>query len=130
MIRACHHIAIAVKDLAAAKRFWGEALGLEELKRPKEIEHFTSAWYQLGISELHVVENADFEPLQGPLAPHIAVAVREDDFEAAVARVREAGFEFGFGPAHGPDGILRAVTQDPTGNTVEITVAELRQTSV
>ncbi len=130
MIRACHHIGIAVHDLEAAKRFWGDALGLEELERPKAIRHFTSAWYQLGVSELHVFQNEDFVPSTDDLAPHLAVAVRNEDFEAVVERVRKAGFEFGFGPAEGPDGILRAVTSDPTGNRVEITVGELRQTSV
>ena len=95
MIHAIHHIGIAVHDLEAAKRFWGGALGLEEVKRPKAIEKYTSAWYQVGGAQLHVIENKDFVPPKGELIPHVAVAVKREEFDAVVERVRRAGFDFG-----------------------------------
>lgn len=124
-ITACHHLAICAHDIDAARAFYGELLGLEELERPPEIaKNFRSAWYRLGISEMHVVENPDFEPLDSPLGPHIAVVT--SDFDAFTQAVAERGGKFRFGPAAGPDGVLRAIVKDPTGNTIEITNDTLR----
>ena len=124
-ITGCHHFAVCVHDIDEARRFYGEVLSLTELERPPEIAaNFRSAWYLIGSSELHVVENTEFQPLKSPLAPHIAVAT--SDFRALTAQIVDRGGEFAFGPGPGPDGILRAVIADPTGNTVEITAAPLR----
>ena len=127
-IRACHHVAICVRDAQEARSFWGAALGLEELERPEAIRHIPGVWYRIGISELHVIENPGATPPSGPLAPHIALAT--PDLDTVVARLRDAGYAIAFGPARGPDGVLRAVTTDPTGNTVELTDAALRATEV
>lgn len=124
-ITGCHHLAVCVHDIDEARRFYGEILLLEEVERPPEIAaKFRSAWYRIGPSELHVVENTAFQPLDSPLAPHIAVVT--NDFDALTDQVVERGGEFRFGPGPGPDGIRRAVIADPTGNTVEITAAPLR----
>ncbi len=123
-ITGCHHVAICVRDIDDARRFYGEILSLVELERPPAIaKNFRSAWYQIGSSELHVVENAAFEPLDSPLAPHIALAT--SDFDVVTAQIAERGGEFAFGPGPGLDGILRAVIHDPTGNPLEITAAPL-----
>ena len=125
-ITGCHHLAICVHDIDEARRFYGQVLSLTELERPPEIAaNFRSAWYLIGSSELHVVENPEFQPLKSPLAPHIAVAT--SDFRALTAQIADRGGEFIFGPGPGPDGILRAVIEDPTGNTLEITAAPLRR---
>ena len=124
-ITGCHHLAICVHDIDEARRFYGEVLSLTELERPPEIaEKFRSAWYLIGSSELHVVENPEFQPLDSPLAPHIALAT--SDFRTLTAQIADRGGEFTFGPGPGPDGILRAVIEDPTGNALEITAAPLR----
>ena len=124
-ITGCHHMAICVHDIDEARRFYCEVLSLTELERPPEIaKKFRSAWFLIGSSELHVVENREFQPLDSPLAPHIAVAT--SDFGALTAQIADRGGEFTFGPGPGPDGIVRAVIEDPTGNTLEITSAPLR----
>ncbi len=124
-ITGCHHLAVCVHDIETARVFYGEVLALEELERPPEIAaKFRSAWYRMGGSELHVVENADFQPLDSPLGPHVAVMT--DDFDATVARIEALGTAFQFGPGRGPDGVLRAVLRDPTGNVFEITSAQAR----
>ena len=123
-ITGCHHMAICVRDIDAARQFYGEVLQLTELERPPEIaSKFRSAWYRVGTAELHVVENVDFQPLDSPLAPHIAVV--SNDFDALATQIAARGGKFRFGPGPGPDGINRAVIQDPTGNTLEITSAPL-----
>jgi catechol 2,3-dioxygenase-like lactoylglutathione lyase family enzyme len=125
-IDACHHVAVAVRSAAEARRFYGEVLGLEELPRPLEVAGmFAGAWYRLGVSELHVFEQPNFEPFAGGAAgPHIAL--HTSDFEGTVERLRGRGCEFAFGPGRGPDGIARVIVRDPTGNVVEITDAALR----
>ena len=124
-ITGCHHMAVCVHDIDEARRFYGKILSLVELERPPEIAaKFRSAWYLIGLSELHVVENPDFQPLDSPLAPHIAVGT--SDFDAFTAQVADRGGKFSFGPGTGPDGIRRAVIEDATGNAVEITAAPLR----
>lgn len=113
------HLAINVKDLEAARNFYGQLLGLAELPRPAAVaEQFRSIWYLLGNAELHVVENPDFEPLKSPLGPHFAIAC--DDFNSACKRIAEQAEDVLFGPAKGMDGIDRLVVRDPTGNVVEI----------
>jgi catechol 2,3-dioxygenase-like lactoylglutathione lyase family enzyme len=124
-ITGIHHVAVCVQNIEDARRFYGEVLSLIELERPPEIaNNFRSAWYLLGTSELHVVENPDFKPIRSPLAPHIAVVT--SDFDAVTAQITNRGGKFVFGPGPGPDGVLRAVIPDPTGNTIEITSAPLR----
>jgi len=124
-ITACHHMAICAHDIDAARHFYGELLALVELERPPEIaKNFRSAWYLLGSSELHVVEFKDFQPLDSPLGPHIAVTT--SDFDAMTAQIAARGGKFAFGPGEGFDGVRRAVIHDPTGNTLEITAASLR----
>lgn len=124
-ITGCHHVAICVHDIDEARQFYGDVLSLPEVERPPEIAaKFRSAWYLVGPLELHVVENREFQPLASPLAPHIAVAT--SDFHALTAQIAHRGGEFSFEPGPGPDGILRAVIEDPTGNTLEITAAPLR----
>ncbi len=113
------HLAINVRDLDAAKVFYGELLGLPELPRPESVAaQFRSVWYLLGNAELHVVENPDFQPLKSPLGPHFAVAC--DDFATASKRFAEMGAPIMFGPGKGADGIERIVLKDPTGNVVEV----------
>jgi len=124
-IDACHHVAIVVRDAAAARVFYGELLGLEELERPADVrDRFAGAWYRVGALELHVFESPDFSPPAAAIGPHMAL--HTDDFDGAVARLRGHGCAFAFGPGRGPDGVARAIVRDPTGNVVEITDAALR----
>jgi len=124
-ITGCHHVAVCVRDIDEARRFYGGVLSLTELERPREIaSKFRSAWYSIGPSELHVVENPEFQPLDSPLAPHIAVAA--SDFRALTAQIADRGGVFAFGPGSGLDAIERAIIKDPTGNILEIIAAPLR----
>src|SRR5262245_14587326 len=70
-IDACHHVAIVVRDAAAAREFYGELLGLDELERPADVAgRFAGAWYQIGAIELHVFEQPDYQPPSVPIGPH------------------------------------------------------------
>lgn len=124
-IDACHHVAIVVRDATAAREFYGELLGLEELERPADVAgRFAGAWYRIGALELHVFEQPDYQPPRAEIGPHIALHTA--DFDATVERLRGRGCRFAFGPGRDTDGTARAILRDPTGNVVEITDAALR----
>ena len=126
-ISACHHVALCVADAEKARAFYGDALGLEEIPRPPEID-IPGAWYRVGVTELHVFQADGYEPPRSAsFPPHFAL--RTEDFEGTVERMRAAGISFDFGPATGEDGIARVVTRDPTGNVVEVTDAPLHGAS-
>src|SRR5262245_48178868 len=73
-IDACHHVAIVVRDASAAREFYGDLLGLEELERPADVgQRFAGAWYRLGALELHVFEQPEFQPPTAAIGPHIAL---------------------------------------------------------
>lgn len=48
-------MSLTVTDLARAKRFYGDVLGLAELQRPDF--DFAGAWYALGDRQLHLIES-------------------------------------------------------------------------
>ena len=124
-IDACHHVAIVVCDAAAARAFYGQLLGLEEVARPADLaDRIPGAWYRIGPLELHVFEQADYRPPAAAIGPHIAL--HTPDFDATVERLRSRGCAFAFGPGRDADGTARAIVRDPTGNVVEITDAALR----
>lgn len=124
-IIGCNHLAICVDDLAKAKSFYGDTLGLEELERPEFVaKNFSSAWYLLGNAELHVVEDAAQTKPGSPAGPHFAVST--DRFTEFVAALADTDTDIVFGPGKGMDGIDRLVVKDPAGNVIEIIDLPLR----
>ena len=64
------HCGLVVSDLERSRRFYGEALGLEELPRPSNFA-FAGAWFALGDTEIHLLAEADTtgragQPRQAP----------------------------------------------------------------
>jgi catechol 2,3-dioxygenase-like lactoylglutathione lyase family enzyme len=54
-LETLHHVSIPVTDLEAARRFYGEILGLQEIERPAF--DFGGAWYRLGGRQLHLIRD-------------------------------------------------------------------------
>jgi glyoxylase I family protein len=48
------HCSVLVTDVAKARRFYGELLGLREIPAPKEFD-FVALWYDLGGTYLHLL---------------------------------------------------------------------------
>lgn len=119
-VTGCHHIGLPVHDFAAARQFYGEILGLEELERPASLEKlFPGVWYGLGGTDLHLFLHEQYKGEGSPFSHHIALHVA--DFDSAVAELRNAGCDFDREPGVGPDGLARAFVRDPAGNLVELT---------
>ena len=106
---------LEVADLDAAARFYGEVLGLPRLSRSDN-----RAWFLVGgRSRIGLwTPQVGIAGGQGGEHVHYAMHIGEDDYDAAVARLREQGLE-----VHEEDfeesGRAMYVT-DPDGNVVEL----------
>jgi catechol 2,3-dioxygenase-like lactoylglutathione lyase family enzyme len=101
----------------AARRFYGELLGLEEAQVPSSIAHLDLIWYRLGDTELHLFAG---DPAPDEFAAHFCIQV--DDLQALRERLQQAGVEVS-------DDIAipnrpRFFVRDPFGNRIEITSIE------
>jgi catechol 2,3-dioxygenase-like lactoylglutathione lyase family enzyme len=112
--RGIHHvqIAIPVGGEAAARRFYGGLLGLEELPKPRRLAARGGLWFRVGTQELHLGVDASFVPAR---KAHPALhwsglpALRQELTEGGVL-VREEEPLPGF---------RRFYVDDPFGNRLE-----------
>jgi len=90
---ALHHIALPVSDLARARRFYTDVLGLREIERPAAFD-FPGAWFALGDGQLHLIARSDGTTRDGkPLdSRDVHFAIRIQDFEAMLVHLHRAGY--------------------------------------
>jgi catechol 2,3-dioxygenase-like lactoylglutathione lyase family enzyme len=105
---------IAAPDIAAAKRFYQDVLGLEPLMDHGWITTYGSQ------AKMAVQVSVATEGGSGTRVPALSIEV--DDLEAALARMRKAGFPIEYGPADEPWGVRRFYVRDPFGTLVNILV--------
>ena len=126
-IRNIDHVVLRVRDVAASKRFYCDALGCS-------VERESEA---LGLYQLRAGASLiDLVPVAGPLgrlggaAPgadgrnvdHVALALAEFDVDAIRAQLRAHGIEPGdVGDRNGAGGMGPSMyIRDPDGNVVEL----------
>ena len=116
------HVAVSVTDLDAARRFYCDLLGFEELARPDF--GFGGAWMAVGDLQLHLIEVPEMAP-PGNGLPHFALYVPTEEFPEAVESLREAGVPFLGQPRSrvdfGTTTVWAAFVTDPAGNVIELT---------
>jgi len=110
-----HHVGIEVSpaDVEAATAFF-ELIEFERIEPPATLSEFT--WLARGGTQIHLM------PIDEPTVPspgHLALVAR--DFDATVARLREAGF--GVEPKREHWGQPRALAIAPGGHRVELMAA-------
>ena len=99
-------------DVAAAERFYHDVLGLDVLMDMGWIATYGSdATMTVQLSVMN-------EGGSGTPVPDISIEV--DDVEAALERVKEAGFKIEYGLAYEPWGVARFFVRDPFGKLVNI----------
>jgi catechol 2,3-dioxygenase-like lactoylglutathione lyase family enzyme len=125
--RRLQHCGLIVADLERSRRFYGAALGLEEVSRPSNFV-FEGAWFQVGDDQLHLLVENDTTGRAGTgdpgpsarvgLATHIALEV--DDLDAARARLDGHGVSLIGGPMPRGDGYDQLFMRDPDGYVIEL----------
>lgn len=112
---AIHHVrvAIPVGGEGAARRFYGEVLGLREIEKPESLRARGGVWYETGTLQLHLGVDRAFAP-----ATKAHVAIEVDDIDASSTRCEAAGQ---LTREDGPlPGYRRFYVDDPFGNRTEI----------
>ena len=103
---------IATPDVAAARRFYQDVLGLELL-----MDHGWIATY--GSREQMSVQ-VSFASEGGSGTPTPDLSIEVDDVDEALERMRRAGFPIEYGPADEPWGVRRFYVRDPFGKLINI----------
>jgi catechol 2,3-dioxygenase-like lactoylglutathione lyase family enzyme len=109
-----HHVQIGIpaEGEAAARAFYGAALGLEEIPKPAHLAVRGGLWFRAGAQEIHLGIEPEHRAL---LRAHPAFHV--EDIEALRARLRELGFD-AYDDLPLP-GHRRFYVKDPFGNRLE-----------
>ena len=116
-ILGIHHVAIQASDIAAAREFYGEVMGLTEIERPAF--PFDGLWFRLGTQALHIVAQDDHV---APDRQHFAVQV--DDLDATVMALEAKGVSVRkLGLTYAGAG-YQAFVRDPSGNSIELNQPE------
>ncbi len=103
---------IATGDIAAARRFYNDVLGLDVL-----MDHGWIATY--GSAEDMTVQ-ISFMSEGGSGTPVPEISIEVDDVDDALACMKKAGFKIEYGPADEPWGVRRFFVRDPFGKLVNI----------
>ena len=111
---ALDHIQIAIPEggEAAARVFWSDVLGLEELPKPETLRTNGGLWLALGQCELHLGVEKEFVPAQ---KAHPGFAV--DDLDAVAAQIETFGQKLRWDTTLNDR--RRFFTEDPFGNRLE-----------
>jgi catechol 2,3-dioxygenase-like lactoylglutathione lyase family enzyme len=90
-IEGLHHVSLPVTDLARARRFYEDVLGLKEMARPPF--DFPGAWYALGNGQLHLIAHEHPTLRSGAVDSHDThLALRVRSYGAALAALRRRGY--------------------------------------
>ncbi len=103
---------IATDDVASAKRFYGEVLGLDVLMDMGWIVTYGSD------EAMKLQLSVMTEGGSGTPVPDISIEV--DDVDEALRRCQAAGIAIEYGPADEPWGVRRFFVRDPFGRLVNV----------
>ena len=103
---------IETQDVAAARRFYQDVLGLELL-----MDH---GWLATYGSRAKMSVQVGFASQGGSDTPVPDLSIEVDDVDAALERMRAAGIPIEYGPADEPWGVRRFYVRDPFGKLVNI----------
>jgi isopentenyl diphosphate isomerase/L-lactate dehydrogenase-like FMN-dependent dehydrogenase/catechol 2,3-dioxygenase-like lactoylglutathione lyase family enzyme len=118
------HLTLATRDVHKAETFFAGALGWRPISRPNNIGR-PAAWLEIAPGqELHLVEVADFapSPFEAEFGRHIAISIRQRDFEELKRRLLRHGATL-IDPVR-PTPFARLFFRSPDGYVFEVVAAE------
>ena len=115
MLAGIDHVQLAAPPgcEADARRFFGDALGLEEVEKPEPLRARGGVWFRCGGQQLHIGVEQEFSPAR---KAHPAFQVA--DYDALLERLGAAGIEAT--PDESIPGLRRCFVSDPWGNRIEL----------
>ncbi|WP_342514091.1 VOC family protein [Sporosarcina sp. FSL K6-1522] len=96
----------------AARQFYGELLGMNEIPKPENLQARGGCWFQCGPQEMHIGIQPDFAPAK---KAHPGFTVQALD--QLKERLEKAGYAISNEPPIA--GRARFFTHDPFGNRIE-----------
>jgi catechol 2,3-dioxygenase-like lactoylglutathione lyase family enzyme len=114
VLRSIDHVQLAMPrgHEAAARRFYGEILGLPEVPKPEALAARGGCWFETRNIKVHLGVEEPFNP-----ARKAHVAFRVNDLAALVSTARAEGLEVVENDEL--PGFARAFVHDPFGNRLE-----------
>jgi catechol 2,3-dioxygenase-like lactoylglutathione lyase family enzyme len=103
---------VDTQDVAAARRFYHDILGLDVL-----MDH---GWIATYGSRQKMAVQISFAAQGGSGTPVPDLSIEVDDLDAALERVTKAGLRIEYGPADEPWGVRRFYVRDPFGKLINI----------
>ncbi|MDQ6433293.1 VOC family protein [Mesorhizobium sp. LHD-90] len=103
---------IATPDVAAARRFYGDILGLDLL--------MDMGWIATYGSDTTMSVQLSVMSQGGSGTPVPDISIEVDDLDEALERVHKAGIAIEYGPAEEPWNVRRFYVRDPFGRLVNI----------
>lgn len=120
-----HHVQVSMPrgKESAARRFYGEAVGLVEVDKPSALAARGGCWFrshegEIVTAEIHLGVEDPFVPAQ---KAHPALVVGSvPELEAMASRIAAVGCEVSWTERDSFDGYARFHARDPFGNRLEV----------
>jgi catechol 2,3-dioxygenase-like lactoylglutathione lyase family enzyme len=103
---------IGTDEFGAAKRFYGDLLGMDVV--------MDLGWVMTFASQTEAAPQISVAREGGSGTPVPDVSIEVSDFDAVLERCRAAGLAIEYGPAEEPWGVRRFYVRDPHGRLVNI----------
>lgn len=117
-----HHISLSVTNLEECKHFYGNILGLEEMRRPNF--NFNGAWYKIDHQQLHLIVHPEANTLRKKEQVDTKdghLAIRVADYDAAVKHLKKHNVPLM--ENHGSkSGFVQVFCLDPSNNLIELNI--------
>ena len=119
-----HHVSLPVTDLEKAKMFYGNVLGLKEIKRPPF--DFPGAWYEVGQQQLHLIVYEEAQTLRridnlDTKDGHLAIRVT--NYYETLAYLKQQNVDIDTRPKS-TSGFAQIFCKDPDNNLIEFNVEQ------
>jgi catechol 2,3-dioxygenase-like lactoylglutathione lyase family enzyme len=114
-IRAIEHVQLAMPagGEPKAREFYGQLLGIPEIKKPDILAQRGGCWFENGDLKIHLGVDSDFRPSR---KAHPGLLV--DQLGSLISKLSVAGYQVREDSAM--PGYQRAYVDDPFGNRIEL----------